>query len=184
MFSSYPDYDENADYGDLITDIERRKMREELEMQYRIAKQHMFKQMEVAFRHKHRELELRKSKSKSKSSSSDRRKRRHSFGSPRRGYESESDDDASSVNSSEDEDPEWRRSIRGGNGNADEDFENLKRARAKIDVVVCTTELGEQFHDVPLKYVVTLTCLSMMTSVPGFRLVERCGTFKVVVPRS
>lgn len=153
MFTAYPDFHEEADYGDVLSEADRKRMRQELEMHYRIRREQMFKQMQLAFRQKQLELERRytkdKKKKKSRRRSTDGRERNSlrkwgdAFRSPGFDFCTSSEESSTEDEGSDTEgEVDWKKAITSPwNHNAN--FDELRAARAKVDVVVCTTDHGE-----------------------------------------
>lgn len=189
MFTAYPDFHEEADYGDVISEADRKRMRQELEMHYRIRREQMFKQMQLAFRQKQLEVEKRapkdgKKKKKSKKGKEKREKKSmwkwgDSFDTSSQ-EEDSSGEDASDTESEDD----WKKAVVSPwNHNAN--FDELRAARAKVDVVICTTDHGEiMLTLLRTLYQANTDRIAFPFIVPGYRIVEKLGTFKVVVPRS
>lgn len=153
MFTAYPDFHEDADYGETITEAERKRMRQELDMHYRIRKDQMFKQMQVAFRQKQLELERRapKQEKKKKKTTKKGKERRvknavgrwGDYGSHGGDYDSSSEEEDSQEDEESDEsEDDWKKTV-SSPWNHQTSYDELKAARAKVDVVVCTTEHGE-----------------------------------------
>jgi hypothetical protein len=153
MFTAYPDYHEAADYGDVLSEAERKRMRQELESHYNIQREQMFKQMQLAFRQKQIELERRapkdkkrykkNKKGKGKKEKSGLRKWNDSFRSQGVHFESSSEEENGSEDESdEDGEDDWKQAV-ASPWNHNTSYDELRAARAKVDVVVCTTEHGE-----------------------------------------
>lgn len=153
MFTAYPDFHEEAEYGDIISEAERKRMKQELDMHYRIRREQMFKQMQLAFRQKQLELERRAPKDKKKKKKSKKGKERRDKNelrrwgnfseSPGTEYESSSEEEDSEDEKSEEEsEDDWKKTV-SSPWNHNTSFDELRAARAKVDVVVCTTEHGE-----------------------------------------
>ena len=151
MFTAYPDFHEAADYGDVLCEAERKRMKQELESHYTIRREQMFKQMQLAFRQKQLELEQRAPKEKRKYRKTKKGKGKKekngfrnwndSYRSPGVDLESSSEDDSEDESDEESED-NWKQAVTSP-WNHNTSFDELRAARAKVDVVVCTTEHGD-----------------------------------------
>lgn len=129
MFPTYPNYAESADYGELVTAAERQRLHQEMQLLYEHERNKMQKNMQLVFRQRQRELETLRSKKPRL------RKRSSSYPFEGKGRDDVSDSD-DSDSSSEDFDRSATAKLN------DDEFDKLRRSRARIDVVICTTETG------------------------------------------
>lgn len=131
-------------------------MKQELEAAYRYRRDHMFKQMQLGFRQQQSELVKRAaaSQEKKKKKRSKRDSKKKGKGKEKGLYHelrrwgdkysdsgSSSDDDTSESGESSDDDSENEITVSPWDRHSD--YEAPKKARAKVDVVVCTTDHGE-----------------------------------------
>lgn len=128
-------------------------MKQELDAHYRLRREYMLKQMHMGFRQKQAELQRRlpgeRKKSKSGKKKKGKRRERQSNGMRLWGDRS-ADSDSSSSNEEEDSDEddsgdsedEYRQNLVSP-WDRNQDYDELKKARAKVDVVICTTDHGE-----------------------------------------
>lgn len=190
MFTSYPNFLEDSDYRDVISEADRKRMKEELDLQYRIRRDQMFKQMQLAFRQKQLELERRfpKDKQKRKKSSKRYKEKREKTAMWRYGdsFDTSSEEEGSSDDDDESDDEredDWKKAVNSP-WNHNLNFDELRAARAKVDVVICTTDHGEISLQGITRAIIDSKDWDPPFAVPGYRIVEKLGTFKVVVPRS
>lgn len=146
LFGSYPNFDESEDYGDIVTEADRTRIKQDLDMHYRLRRDHMFKQMQLGFRQKQQELlrgmpKNKKKKRKDKQKRKDKGSDNTGLRAWRESYDDSESEESDNEEESEESEDEWKRSFTSP-WDRNADFEELRKARAKVDVVVCTTDFG------------------------------------------